>query len=60
MLEYNKRHHLVTTIKETNKDPKQLFMALNSILGNKNENQLPKCTTNSQLAEDFTDYFLEK
>ena len=60
MLEYNKRHHLVTTIKETSKDPKQLFRALNSILGNKNENQLPKGTTNSQLAEDFTDYFLEK
>ena len=60
MLEYNKRHHLVTTIKETNEDPKQLFRALHSILGNKNENQLPKGTTNSQLAEEFTDYFLEK
>ena len=60
MLEYNKRHHLVTTIKETNKDPKQLFRALNSILGNKNENQLPKGTTDSQLAEDFADFFLEK
>ena len=33
---------------------------LNSILGNKNENQLPKGTTDSQLAEDFTDFFLEK
>ena len=60
MLEYNKRHHLVTTIKETNKDPKQLFRALHCILGNKNENQLLKGTTNSQLAEDFADYFLEK
>ena len=60
MLEYNKRHHLVTTIKETNKDPKQLFRTLNSILGNKNENQVPKGTTNSQVAEDFADYFLEK
>ena len=47
-------------IKETNKDPKQLFRALNSILGNQNENQLLKGTTNSQLAEDFADYFLEK
>ena len=42
MLEYNKRHHLVTTIKETNKDPKQLFRALNSILGNKNETSYQK------------------
>ena len=57
MLEYNKRHHLVTIIKETNKDPKQLFRALNSILENKNENQLPKGTTNNQLTEDFADFF---
>ena len=47
MLEYNKRHHLVTIIKETNKDSKQLFKALDRILGNKNENQLPTGTTNS-------------
>ena len=33
---------------------------LNNILGNKNENQLPKGATYSKLAEDFTDFFLEK
>ena len=59
MLEYNKRHHLVTIIKETNKDSKQLFKALDSILG-KNENQLPMDTTNGQLAEDCADFFLNK
>ena len=59
MLEYNKRHHLVKIIKKINKD-KQLFKALHSILGNKNENQLPMDTTNSQLAEDFADFFLNK
>ena len=60
MLEYNKRHHLVPIIKETNKDSKQLFKALDSIWGNKNENKLPMGTTNSQLAEDFVDFFLNK
>ena len=60
MLEYNKRHHLVTIIKETNKDPKQLFRALNSILANKNENQLPKGTTDSQQAEDIPAYQLNE
>ena len=60
MLDYNKRHHLVTKIDEANKDSKQLFRALNSILGNKDENPLPTGTTNSQLAEDFTDFFLNK
>ena len=60
MLEYNKRHHLVTIIKEANKDSKQLSKALDSILGNKNQNQLPTGTTDSQLAEDFAYFFLNK
>ena len=59
MLEYNKRHHLVTIIKEANKDSK-LFKTLDSILGNKNENQLPTGTTDSELPEDLTDFFLNK
>ena len=60
MLEYNKKHNLVMTIKETGQDPKTIFKLLNNILGNKNENQLPKGATDSRLAEDFTDFFLEK
>ena len=58
MLDYNKTHYLVTKINEANKDSKKLFRALYSILGNKNENPLPTGTTNSQLAEDFADFFL--
>ena len=60
MLEYNKRHHMVTIIKETMKDSKQLFKALDCILGNKNENPLPTGITDSQPAEDFADFFLNK
>ena len=60
MLDYNKRHYLVTKVNEANKDSKQLFRALNSILGNKNEKPLPTGTTNSQLAEDFADFLLNK
>ena len=60
MLDYNKRHHLTTKIDEANKDSKQLFRALNSLLRNKNENLLPIGTTNDQLAEDFADFFLNK
>ena len=56
MLDYNKRHHLVTKIDEANKDSKQLFRALNSILGNKIENPWPTGTTDIQLA----DFFLNK
>ena len=60
MLNYNNRQYLVTKVNEASKDFKQLFRALNSILGNKNEIPLPRGTTNSQLAEDFTDFFLNK
>ena len=60
MLEYSKRHHLVTAINETGQDPKKLFKLLNNILGNNDENQLPKGTTDSRLAEEFADFFLEK
>ena len=59
MLDYNKRHHLVTIINESNNDSKQLFKALNVILG-KNENPLPMGNINSQLAEDFADFILNK
>ena len=60
MLDYNKRHHLITKIDEANKDSKQLFRALYSLMGNKNENPLPIRTTNDHLAEDFVDFFLNK
>ena len=60
MLDYNRRHHMVTRIVEANKDSKQLFRALNSLLGNKNENPLPTGTTNDHLAEDLADFFLNK
>ena len=56
MLHYKRRH----VVHEADKDSKQLFRALNSILGNKNDNPLPTGTTNSQLAEDFADFFLNK
>ena len=57
MLDYNKRHQLVTIINKANKDSKHIFKALNGILGNKNENPLLTGTTDRQLAEDF---FLNK
>ena len=60
MLDYNKRYHLVAKIDEANKASKQLFRALNTLLGNKNENSLPIGITNDQLAEEFVDFFLNK
>ena len=60
MLNYSKRDHMVTKIDGANKDSEQLFRALNNILGNTNESPLPRGTTDSQLAEDFPDFFLNK
>ena len=42
MVDYNKRHHPVTKIDEANKDSKQLFRALNSILQNEDETHYQK------------------
>ena len=39
---------------------KQLFRIVDSILGKKNENPLPKANSNKELAENFASYFHTK
>ena len=57
---YNGMLDQVTKMNKANKDSKQLFRSLNSLLEHKIENPLPTGTTDSQLAEDFKDFFLNK
>ena len=52
MLNYYKRNHLVGQVKEAQNDSKQLFRIVDSILGRKNENPLPKANSSIELAED--------
>ena len=59
MLEFQKRHYLVTKVEEATTDSKQLFQLVGTQLGCK-EDPLPEATSNSVLAEDFASFFLDK
>ena len=60
MLNYNKRASLVTQVESAEKDSRKLFRIVNSLLGRKEENPMPLGKTDSELAEGFVTFFLEK
>ena len=60
MLEFQKRHYLVTKVEEATTDSKQLFQLVGSLLGCKEDNPLPEATRDSALAEDFASFFHDK
>ena len=60
MLNYNKRASLATLVESAEKDSKKLFRIVNSLLGRKEENPMPLGKTDSELAEEFATFFLEK
>ena len=60
MLEFHKRHYLVTKVEEVTTDSKQLFQLVGTLLGHKEDNPLPEATGNSALAEDFASFFHDK
>ena len=60
MLEFQKRHYLVTKVEEAMTDSKQLFQLVGSLLGHKEDNPLPEATSNSAVMEDFASFFHDK
>ena len=60
MLNYNKRASLATLVESAERDSKKLFRIVNSLLGRKEENPMPLGKTDSELAEEFATFFLEK
>ena len=60
MLEFQKRHYLVTKVEEAMTDSKQLFQLVGPLLGCKEDNTLPEATSNSAVAEDFASFFYDK
>ena len=60
MLNYNKRASLATLVESAEKDSRKLFRIINSLLGRKEENPMPLGKTDSELAEGFATFFLEK
>ena len=60
MLEFQKRHYLVTKVEEATTDSRQLFQLVGALLGCKEENPLPEATSDSILAQEFADNFHDK
>ena len=60
MLNYNKRASLATLVEAAERDSKKLFRIVNSLLGRKEDNPMPLGKMDSQLAEEFVTFFLEK
>ena len=60
MLEFQKRHYLVTKVEEATTDSRQLFQLVGTLLGHKEENPLPEATSDSILAEEFAGFFHDK
>ena len=60
MLEFHKRHYLVTKVDEATTDSRQLFQLVETLLGRKEENPLPEANSDSILAEEFAGFFHDK
>ena len=60
MLEFQKRHYLVTKVEEATTDSRQLFQLVGTLLGCKEENSLPEANSDSILAEEFAGFFHDK
>ena len=60
MLNYNKRASLSTLVESAEKDLKKLFKIVTSLLARKEDNPMPLGKMDSQLAEEFVTFFLDK
>ena len=52
MLEFQKRHYLVTKVEEATLASKQLFQLVGTLFGNNEDNPLPEVTGDSALGKD--------
>ena len=60
MLKYNKCASLAGLVQAAKRDSKKLFRIVNSLLGRKEDNPMPEGKTDSQLAEEFASFFLNR
>ena len=60
MLEFSKRHYILTKVNESTKNSRQLFKLVGFLLVKKDENPMLPSTSNSQLAEEFLEIFHTK
>ena len=60
MLEFNKLQYIITKVNESTNNSKQQFKLVGNLLGKEDENPMPPSTSNSQLTEDFAEFFNSK
>ena len=60
MLEFNKRMYIINKVKESTNNSRQLIKLAVNLLGKKDENPMSPSTSNSQLAEEFVEFFHTK
>ena len=60
MTRYKKWHHICTKIKSKKNYIKNLYKLINHLTRNETQNRLPDCDSDSDLANRFTNYFIEK
>ena len=60
MLEFNKRHYIITKVNESTNDSRMLFKLVGNLLRKKDKNTMSPSTSNSQLVEEFMKFFHNK
>ena len=60
MLIESKQTTIADKVNQCNKDAKQLFRLVNEIALSTKDNLLPDGISNQELADQFTDYFIDK
>ena len=60
MLKFKKTHSLHQLVKQNSIDTKRLFKLVNELTGIKDQNPLPEARYDKDLAEESTQFFLNK
>ena len=60
MLRFKKRHSLFTLMKENSNDAKKLYTLVSQLMDQKEDNPLLEEDDDTKLAEQFSEFFLNK
>ena len=59
-LDASKKESINETIDDCGNDQKRLFNAVSNLIGNRKSNPLPESSSNTELANDFANFFYDK
>ena len=60
VIKFNKRHKIHMTINENRNDTRKLYKIVHTLTGQHSKNPLPEVISDVELAEEFSDFFLQK